>query len=239
MIRSASSWVVSTRFCAAFMQSARLVSRAGDRDDLLATVARALVAGQGPGPADVTLAGARAVRRERGVDAVGTDQEVGHLLGRRGGQGDQPAARTDRRQQVLDGRRAEHPHRAIGGLLDRLEQGVGGLLGEPVGVLDDHHLPAAADRGQRRTAYQVAHLVDADREPIGADDGDVGVAAGQDRCGTSGRCRSPAAAPRTAGAAANATAAFDRPDPGGPVNRNAWLMPWPEAAARSDSTARR
>ena len=40
-------------------------------------------------------------------------------------------------------------------------------------------------------------------------------------------------------AAANATAALERPEPGGPMNRNAWLMPWPDAAVRSASIARR
>ena len=50
--------------------------------------------------------------------------------------------------------------------------------------------------------------------------------------------------PRSSGrshcsAAANATAALDRPDPGGPVKRNEWLMPWPPAAARSASIGRR
>ena len=60
-----------------------------------------------------------------------------------------------------------------------LSRALAGLVGEPVGVLDDHDLPAPADRGERRAADQVAHLVDADRELLGADDGDVGVAAGQ------------------------------------------------------------
>ena len=39
-------------------------------------------------------------------------------------------------------------------------------------------------------------------------------------------------------AAANATAALDRPDPGGPVKSQAWLIPWPAAADRSASTTR-
>ena len=58
----------------------------------------------------------------------------------------------------------------VGGLLDRLEQGVGRLVGEPVGVLDHHHLPAAADRGQRGGAHQLADLVDADGQLLGAED---------------------------------------------------------------------
>ena len=93
---------------------------------------------------------------------------------------DQAGARPDRRQHVLDGRRAEQPDGALGGLLDRLEQRVGRLVGEPVGVLDDHDLPASADRGERRRAHQLAHLVDADRELLGAGDADVGVGADRD-----------------------------------------------------------
>ncbi len=62
-------------------------------------------------------------------------------------------------------------------LLDRLEQGVGRLVGEPVGVLDDHHLPAPADRSERRGADQLPDLVDADRELLGPGDPDVGVRA--------------------------------------------------------------
>ena len=40
-------------------------------------------------------------------------------------------------------------------------------------------------------------------------------------------------------AAAKATAALERPEPGGPVKRNAWLMPWPggRAAERLDRPA--
>ena len=106
-------------------------------------------------------------------------------------EGHQPAAGPDGRQQVFDGRRAEHPDHPVGRLLDRLEQGVGGLVGEPVGVFDDHHLPAPADRGQRGAPHEVTHLVDADGEPVGAHDRDVGVGARQD-----GVARVAHAAPR-------------------------------------------
>ena len=198
VIRSASSWVVSWRLVAAFMQAPRLVEPGRPGDHLVPAVAGALVAGQRAGPADVALAGARAVRRERGVDAGAADQEVGHLGGGRRGERDQPAPRPDGRQEVLDRRRAEHPDGAVGRLLDRLEQRVGRLVGEPVGVLDDHDLPPPPDRRQRGAAYQVADLVDADRQLLGAHDGDVGMAPGQRPCGRSGRRRSRAAAPRTA-----------------------------------------
>ena len=49
---------------------------------------------------------------------------------------------------------------------------------------------------------------------------------------------SPHPCSRHCSAAANATAALDRPDPGGPVNSHEWLMPWPSAAVRSVPAAR-
>src|SRR3546814_17916110 len=54
-------------------------------------------------------------------------------------------------------------------LLDRLEQRIAGLLGEPVGILHDQDLPAPAHRGERGAAYQISDLVDTDREFLGAD----------------------------------------------------------------------
>ena len=84
------------------------------------------------------------------------------------------APRADRGQDVFRGGRAEQPHRALGGLLDRLEQGVARRVGQAVGVLDDHHLPARAHRRERRPPDQVTHVVDADRQLLGADDGTSG-----------------------------------------------------------------
>src|SRR3546814_15054068 len=60
-------------------------------------------------------------------------------------------------------------------LLDRLEQRIAGLLGEPVGILHDQDLPAPAHRGERGAAYQISDLVDTDREILGADQRHVGV----------------------------------------------------------------
>ena len=72
---------------------------------------------------------------------------------------DQPAARADRHRHVVgvQRRRAEQEDGARRRLLDRLEQRVGRLLGEPVGVLDDDDLPASERRaaggaGRRRPA---------------------------------------------------------------------------------------
>ena len=109
---------------------------------------------------------------------------------------------------------AEQPHGAGRRLLGRLEQRVARTVGEPGRVLDDHDLPSVA-RG-RACCWTVAHLVDADRELLGADHLDVGVAAGEH-----GVARLAGAAPG-AGLALECgretTAALERPDPGGPVN---------------------
>ncbi len=153
----------------------------GEGDHLAPTVAGVLVPRQRPSPADVSLAGSGRGGRQRLVDSLGPDQERGHVRGRGCGQGDQPAAGPDRLQDVLDRRRAEHPDRPVGGLLDRLEQGVAGLVGEPVGVLDHEHLPPPPHRGECRPPHQVAHLVDTDRELLGADHRHVGVGPGQHR----------------------------------------------------------
>src|SRR6266496_3982212 len=62
-------------------------------------------------------------------------------------------------------------------LLDRLEQGVGGLLGRPVGILEEDNPPAPVDRRGRRPQYQVPGLPDAVGQPVRADEQQVGMAA--------------------------------------------------------------
>ena len=128
-------------------------------------------------------------------------------------------------------RRAEHPDRTRRGLLDALQQGVGAPLGHPVGVLDHDDLPAAQRRAHRRPADQVAHLVHPDRQHLGAHQRDVGMGPGQRRCGSP--CTRRSRRERHCSAAAKARAALDRPDPGGPVNSQAWLI-----ACDSPATAR-
>ena len=88
--------------------------------------------------------------------------------------------RADRDDDVLEARGAEHPDGARGRLLERLEQGVGrgvGVGGEAVGVLDDDDAPAAHGRAQRGLLHERAGLGDLDRQALGGDDLDVGVAA--------------------------------------------------------------
>ena len=157
---------------------------------------------------------------------------AGDRLGRRGAQRDQAAARPDGRRQVVGVRGAQQPDGPRRGLLDRLEQGVGGLLGGPVGVLEQHHPPAAADRRGRRLEHQVAGLPDAVGEPVRPDQQQVGVRADRDLA--AGRALAAAAGGGRAARPANARAATDRPEPGGPVNSQACVIP---AAARRGSCA--
>jgi hypothetical protein len=83
---------------------------------------------------------------ELGLDAVASDEQLGDGCCRRGAEQHRPAPGADGDHDVLDGGSAEHPHRVRGRLLERLEQRVGGLVGEPVGVLDDEHLPPTESR---------------------------------------------------------------------------------------------
>ena len=57
-----------------------------------------------------------------------------------------PGANGHRHVVRVIGRRAQQEHRPLRRLLDSLQQSVGRTLGEPVRVLDDHHLPAAGGR---------------------------------------------------------------------------------------------
>src|SRR5690606_6003887 len=76
--------------------------------------------------------------------------------------------------------RAQQERGPGGRFLDGFEQGVGGGLGEPVGVFDDEDLPAPRGGGPSSLQDQGADLVDAEGEPFGDDAGDVGVGAAED-----------------------------------------------------------
>ena len=176
-----SSAAIVIRSLAAPIASPTLTMRVGQGDDVVAPDAGVLVAGQPRGEADVRLGGAGGVQRHRRVDAVAAGEQGGDRLDRRGAQPHVPRPRADRDDDVLDGGGAQHPHGARRRLLERLEQGVGGALGEPVGILDDDH-PEAPDRGAvGRERDEVAGLLDLDRQPLGGDDVDVGVGAAERR----------------------------------------------------------
>ena len=120
-------------------------------------------------------------------------------------------------------------------LLDGLEQRVGGGLGQPVGVLEQDDLPAAAPRRHRRAAAR-------SRGPRPR----RSTARPASRTSTSGwlpaRTSWQVVAVRRShrrghcSAAANARAATERPDPGGPVNSQAWVNPC-ACSPRAASTA--
>ena len=144
------------------------------------------------------------------------------------------APRPDRGDHVVLGGRAEEPDRTGRRLLDRFEQRVRTALRDPVGVLDDDHLVMPHGRAHRGPPHQHAHLVDADAQLLRTDDRDVGMRPRQGRT-AAGALRSRPVA--HSNAAANARAAFDRPDPGGPVINQAWLIACASPAAARWSTA--
>ncbi|RAO27506.1 hypothetical protein ONO86_06107 [Micromonospora noduli] len=152
---------------------------AGHREHRLASFAGLRVAGQPAGPTHVALRGRRRPLRHVGRDAVPTNQHLGHRVGRRLPQGYDPTARPDGHRDVVrvGGRSAEQEDRPRWGFLDRLEQRIAGGLGEPVGVLDDHHLPAPAGRGAGRAEDERTHLADADGESFRHHHPHVGVGA--------------------------------------------------------------
>ena len=65
---------------------------------------------------------------------------------------------------------------------------------------------------------------------LGGDQVDVGVGAGEHGVA---RVALAAAAVGHWSAAANAIAALERPEPGGPVKSHDWVIPWPVAAVCS------
>ena len=73
------------------------------------------------------------------------------------------------------GRRAEQEDGVRRRLLDGLEQRVRRALGEPVGVLDEHDLPAARRGPAGGELHDRAHLPDRDGQPLGRHGPDVGV----------------------------------------------------------------
>ena len=71
------------------------------------------------------------------------------------------AAREDGRRDLVDLGRGEHEDDVGGRLLEGLQEGVEGLLGEHVGLVDDVDLVAAPDRRIADLVAQLADVVDA------------------------------------------------------------------------------
>ena len=108
-------------------------------------------------------------------------------------------------------------------LLDRLEQRVGRGLGEPVGVLDQHDLPAA----QRRRRPAVSTIARISWTAIDSPSGTTMCTSAWVRERTvwqPGQTPQPIPSRSHCSAAAKARAATDRPEPGGPVNSQACVI---------------
>jgi len=129
--------------------------------------------------------------------------------------GDQPTTGADGRRQILRRGDTHQPHRPRRGFLEHLQQHVGGAFGESVGILEEHD-PPASPQGlppARATSSR------ASRTPIDNPSGRTismspWVPARAVR--QSAHCPQPPLA--HCNAAANARAATERPEPGGPVN---------------------
>ena len=103
--------------------------------------------------------------------------ELRDLVDARHAQPNRANSGADGRDQVGLARRAQDPDRSRRRLLERLQQHVGRALAHPVRILDDHHSEAPDRRRELRGRYQLAHLLDADDHPLGAEDAEVGMRA--------------------------------------------------------------
>ena len=157
------------------------VEPGGQRQDLVAPFPGLLVQSQGPGATDVSLGSAGTVLGHHLVHTVAADQQFRHFLDWRGDQPQLPAAGTDGDDHVVGAGRAQQPHGFRCGFLQGLQQRVGTAFGDAVRVLDHDHLPAAVHGRDIGPGNQLTHLVDADAELFGAQQGHVGVGAGQRR----------------------------------------------------------
>ncbi len=124
----------------------------------------------------------RPMRRPR-VDVIAADQNLRDGLRGRRPQCEHPAPGTDGDGDVVGvgRRRAEQENGVRRRLLDGLQQCVGGTLGQPVGVLDEHDLEPPGCRPAGRQLNDRAHLLHRDRQALGRHRADVGVGGGQHR----------------------------------------------------------
>ena len=190
--------------------------------------------------------------RQPRVDAVPPGQHVGDGLGGRRTQAEQPAARADRRQGVLHGGRAQQPHRPRRRLLDRLEQrrwprprSTGRRPRRTITC----QRPPAGDSDARRTRSRVS-LTPMDSRSVRTNSTSAWVPTSV--VWQPSQKPQPGAAPSARSglthcrAAAKARAAVERPEPGGPVKSQAWVIRDPAppdvttasaSAAAADSSA--
>ena len=146
-----------------------------------------------PGPGDAPSA-PRGGSGDRGrvgagrVDRPGREHAPDDLRVE-GGEADDLRPRTDRGELALERRPDEDDHGTVRGFFQGLEEAVGSLLGEVIGIEDDRHLPAPEGRPQQDPpAEPLAHPVltvadeclERDRGPVLRllDDVDVGMTSG-------------------------------------------------------------
>jgi hypothetical protein len=124
---------------------AREARRAARRGEGLGAGAQlgAVAEGQPRGALGVAEAQARAGLRRRRLDPV---QAGGDLVGARRVEAHVLAARSDGGQDLARAVGEEHEVREGGGLLERLEHPVGGLVVHRLGALDDEDAPARLER---------------------------------------------------------------------------------------------
>ena len=170
---------------------------------------------------------ARCKRRHGRIDPVAPDEDLRDRGIRRRAQHHQPAPRPNRRLQIVGRWRAQQPDRTCGWFLDCLEQGVGSVLGQPVGVLDQdgcQRFPAG-DNAARRTSSRVSAT------PY---ESPLGRTTSTSACVPIRTVWQAEHVPQPpfghCSAAAIARAAVDRPDPGGPVKSQACVIAAPGCA---------
>ena len=179
----------------------------------------------------MALGGPRGIQGHRHLDAVAAVQQLGHGLDRRGAQPHVPRARPDGDDDVLQ-RRARTGSRRCGRPAPRCAlsraSAARSVRRSASSMMMTRHGPTEGRSADMRG--QLAGLLDLDRQPLGGDDG-------RRRRGCRRRAvrhsrHSPHPPAGTRGHAANARAATERPDPGGPVSSQAWVMAPGSATAR-------
>ena len=224
---AASASAARTRWSAASRQASSEVSDAG----MASTVGRGARARRRRGPAAATVRRAPARPRPPSAAPSSASRRARSTSATASGGGVRSVTSRHRERIVTDTssgcrrRRAQQEHRARRRLLDRLEQRVGRLLGEPVGVLDQDDLPAAecGAPGRRARPPRASRPREID-SPSGTTAWTSGWLRRQH--GVAGRALAAAglAVRSHCSAAANARAATDRPEPAGPVNSQACVI---------------
>jgi len=123
------------------------------------------------------------------VDSIALLQGGGHLRRRWRSQGHRAYARADGRQDTFWTGSAEDPHQVGWRFLEDLQQDVGRLIREAIRVFDDDDMPGCVGRDYRGPSDELACVIGAVAQGLGAHDLDIGMRA---------RARAPADRARAA-----------------------------------------